>query len=685
MIESIYQIGRAVLEKSGGRRTVLESLADSPPTDKEGKSYIAILKLDTSSWGLDIDLRELGRENNTAARYLGLGNASAKTPQDRLTTDTLGYLISQSVPVLLGKGKLKEDTRLYKVLMHLKKELYLDLGEPKELDVHAGGFNAHRYLWDLRKLGIEGHSREELRELIRSGTEPRKVPQQVAKALRNRLKHEIPDQGVLFTLEMDGELLVDDEAYQEYLERSLIDNAFKKAQYGSCHLSGTRGPVTTDMTRFKFKYYITDKLSFASRATKKGFSSNFALSEDAYRALLVGERFVRRELGFYFAGARGYLIPDLYTAEIPKELPDALMRTLRSISLKTRFALGQVRMDDLDEDLEDFRRKYLASGYMINLLFYKGSAGRSDFVIMQLVQDIPDYRLEELRQQGRETGRLWEELYGGEERDLTLQQIYYLIPVHAVRKSGGTVEYLNKEILGFYHTLISGGLIERKNLVDGFMELVRAYRFGNTNSYQISAPVKGEKEDEKAAKDRTIIRYLAQSNLLLSFLRDLDQLKEEKMSQEYLERLSLDDEEKDYLRRLGYDDNPQQGALYLLGVLIAEIANAQWRLGPDGRGGEKTILNKVNYQGMTLPRVQRLATELFDKLRQYHYTDRDRVRRPLLQGYNETIFAQAQELLTEHQHGWRLTPAENVYYLLSGYSHRTFKAMTAKKKQPTGA
>ena len=155
------------------------------------------------------------------------------------------------------------------------------------------------------------------------------------------------------------------------------------------------------------------------------------------------------------------------------------------------------------------------------------------------------------------------------------------------------------------------------------------------------------------------------------------------MSQEYLERLSLDDEEKEYLRRLGY--GPEQAALYLLGALVAEIANAQWRLGPDGRGGEKTILNKVNYQGMTLPRVQRLATELFDKLRQYRYTDRDGERKPLLQGRNEAIFAQAQELLTKHRLGWSLTPAENVYYLLSGYSHRTFKAMTAKEKQPTGA
>lgn len=676
MIESIHQIGRAILERGGSRRTVLESLADNLPTDKEGKSYIAILKLDTASWELAVDLRELGSKgNNTAARYLWLGNApSSNDDQDRLTTNNLTFLISQTIPNLLMDRKVSPETQLYKKLRSLKNELYLDLGKPEDLGIKGGTYRRYRHFWNLQKLGIQVPSLEQLRDKVREGEKPQNAPQKVAKALQERFK-EIPDQGVLFTLELDGKLLVDDEAYQEYLERSLIGGVFDGAHEGQCHLSGKRGLVTTVMTRFKFKYYITDKLGFASGGTEKGFGSNFALSEDAYRALLVGERFVRRELRFSFAGASGYLIPDLYTVEVPRELPDALLRTLGSISSRTRFALGLARLDDLDEDLEDFRRKHLASGYLINLLFYRQQ--KANFRVLQLIQDIPDYRLEELRQQGGETGRLWEELYGSEERDLTLQQIYYLLPVHRVVKDDGRVEYRNKDLLSFYHALISGGLIERKNLVDGFMGLVRAYRFGNTNSYQISAPREGE-------EDRTLIRHLAQSNLLLSFLRDLNQLKEEEVTQEYLQRLSLDEEEKEYLRRLGY--GPEQAALYLLGVLVAEIANAQWRLGPDGKNGEKTILNKVNYQGMTLPRVQRLATELFDKLRQYRYTDRRTgERRPLLQGFNEAIFAQAQELLTKHQRNWSLAPTENVYYLLSGYSHRTFKAMTAKEKQPVGA
>ena len=186
MIESIHQLGRAVLERGGGRRTVLESLADNPPTDKEGKSYIAILKLDTSSWKLDVDLRELGRESsNTAARYLWLGNApGANDDQDRLTTNNLAFLVSQTVPNLLREGRVKSQTSLYKRMERLQSGLYLDLGEPGDLGIKGGGsYRRYRHFWDLQKLGIKGPSRDELREKVRDGEKAKNVPQQVAKAV----------------------------------------------------------------------------------------------------------------------------------------------------------------------------------------------------------------------------------------------------------------------------------------------------------------------------------------------------------------------------------------------------------------------------------------------------------------------------------------------------------------------
>ena len=202
--------------------------------------------------------------------------------------------------------------------------------------------------------------------------------------------------------------------------------------------------------------------------------------------------------------------------------------------------------------------------------------------------------------------------------------------------------------------------MSRRDLVNGFVELVNVYRFGNHASYHVSEP-----QDA----DYALVRYVAQTNLLLGYLRSLEQLKEEDLETEYLKDLDLPEHQRDYLERLNYTE--EQAGLYLLGTLVAEIANAQWHLGPGGKNGNKTILNKINYGGMTVSRAQRLATELFDKLTQY----RDRNRRPLLRERNEKVFAQAQALLTKNKENWSLSAVENVYYILSGYSDTTLRAI----------
>lgn len=662
MIENIYRIGQAVLEEGGGRRALLESLADNPPRAKKEGPYMVILKLDTESKSLDAELRELSQEGpNSVARYLWLGNpTSAAADQDRLTTGTLSYLVSQTIPNLLLPGKLDPNTELHYLLERALKKLYLDLGDAKEQGIKSGpSYRRNRRCWDLRFLGIEGSSVEELRERAREADGAKVVPQQVAKELREHFKDRIPSDGVLFTLELDGKLLVDDETYQEYLERSLIEGRFKDAEHGRCHLSNVEGPVT-GQPRFKFKYYITDKQGFAAGAVQSGFRHNLAVSEDAYKAVLVGERFVRRRLDFYLAGTSGYLLPDLYTLETPQGFSGGLDHTLKAIKARADLDLGI--QEKVDEEIADLTGE--ETGFALNLLFYKQI--KSQFKVLRLIQDVPIYRLDELRYRANDISREIGGALFGESRqwDLMLKNIYYLLPVREKRTPEGGKEILSKPVLEFYATLITGGLVDRRELVDGFVELVNVHRFGNHAAYHISEPTDA---------DYALIRYVAHSNLLLAFLRELDQLKEEDMQNDYLERLDLTDDQHDYLTRLEYGE--EQTALYLLGTLIGEIGNAQYRLGHGGKGGDKTILNKINYGGMTVARVQRLATDLFDKLTQY----RDNKRRPLLEGRNEIVFAQAQALITEHSKDWTLNATENVYYILSGYSHTTLQAMRSGK------
>lgn len=652
MIESIYKIGQSAQGGSEGRRFFLESLALEAPRPKKGNSTIAILRPDISLRKLGIEVRELGAQStNSSARYLWLGNAAgAASDQDRITTDNLGYLVTQTVPNLLRR--LPPETTLRRRLQALFDQLYLDLGEPDELGVRGGGsYRRYRKFWDLEMLGIDEMSTNAIREHVRETGAAKDVATLVSAALRTHFGSQLGTDRMLFTLALDDEFVVDDEAYQEYLETVLVDAVFEGAPHGRCHLTGLEGQVTSNMTRFGFKYYITDKLGFAAGARPEGFQATMRLSKEAYKSLLVGERFVRRRLGFYLAGTNGYLLPDIYTPETPAGFAGNLG------ALKARADLDLGIQEEVDEEVEAMVGE--GAGYALNLLFYRQN--KANFKVLRLIQDIPLYRLDELRSRASEVSRkIGGALFGESKQwDLTLKNIYYLLPV---RKSGTNV--FSKPVLEFYATLITGGLVDRRELVDGFVELVNVHRFGNHAAYHISEP---------ADADYALIRYVAHSNLLLAFLRELDQLKEEDMQNDYLERLDLTDAQREYLTRLRYND--EQTALYLLGTLIGEIGNAQYHLGPGGKGGDKTILNKLNYGGMTVARVQRLATDLFDKLTQY----RDNRRRPLLEGRNEIVFAQAQALLTEHSKDWTLNATENVYYLLSGYSHTTLQAMLSSK------
>ena len=654
MIDSIYQIGQAAQDGSEGRRMFLESLALDPPRSK-GPPTIAILKLDLASSQLDVQVKELEAEGeNSSARYLWLGNAAgANSDQDRITTDNPGYLLTQTVPNLLTR--LHPDSSLCEKFNELVSNFFLDLGEPEEVGVRRGGaYRRYRRFWNPEQLGLNGVSIETARDQVRETGGAKEIQKLVTEALYARPGVDLGRDRMLFTLELDGKLVVDDEAYQEYLENVLVDTVFEGAPHGKCHLTGKDGPVTSNMTRFGFKYYITDKQGFAAGARPDGFGATMGLSKEAYKSLLVGERYVRRRLDFYLAGTPGYLLPDIYALDLPQEFHSNLDHALKAIKDRTELNLGL--QEQVDEKIEDMISQ---GNYALNLLFYRQN--KANFKVLRLIQDVPAYRLEELKNHAntfiREVGG---PLFGESKQwDLTIRNMYYLLPV---RKSGTNV--LSKPILEFYATLMNGGLVDRRELLDGFVELVNVYRFGNYASYHISEP-----QDS----DYALVRYVTHTNLLLAYLRSLGQLKEENLGTDYLEELDLTDEQREYLVRLDYKE-PAQTALYLLGTLIGEIANAQYRLGSGGKNGDKTILNKINYGGMTVSRVQRLTTELFDKLTQY----RDKNRRPLLQGRNEKVFAQAQALLTEHRDHWTLNSTENVYYILSGYSHATLQAMRHK-------
>lgn len=636
MIEAIKEIGEKILSYVPAE--FLESLVQPLPAQNQNKKqYILIIEFDSSKETINFELEEIKEE--TSRKYLWIGNASANNPQDRFTTTNLEYLVSQTLP---NFRLLKPDGKLSNIFEKLKDKFYYDLG-PQD-----GQKERYRYVWDIEKMGISSKTMEKLIEEAKGDV--KKLPKVITNEIFAYLKKEksITKKDVsLFTLKVDGQLLVDLSEYRDYIENSMVSDLFSEGEFGICHLCQEKKEITHDMSKLKFKYYITDKIGFSSGLRKEGFLKNFSLCKDCYKELLVGEAFIKNNLSSYLAGANLYIIPKfIFNASYSIE---DLKRWAYYISMSFASTVNLEGLRKFKEEIEDYLDfEKQKNNFILNLLFYRKV--QSEFKVLRLIKDVPPSRLDILREKESEICDIGVRIFGENNRwYMGLGRMYYLFPVRLSKRD--TVDY--RKVLEFYDSLFSGRIISYEFLIRQFVELAQVYRFEKFESYNVGKPEN---------PDIGLIYAMIEANLLLLYLKKLNILKGGDSIEK--DKMNLGDKEiEEYVREMGYSE--PKVAVFLLGYLIGEVGNAQFK-----KGKTKPILNKITYQGMNAGKIMRLANEIFEKLKQY-----DKL------SYNEKRFAEMKKLLDRHIENWELSDQENVFYVLSGYAYNTYRAIESKKDE----
>ena len=187
MIESIYQIGKAVMEGSSGKRAFLESLAVEPPSEKAKKLEITIIKFDTENKSTDIELRELSADDE--ARYLWLGNAATNSDQDRLTTNSLHYLLTQNIPTLLEKIELETD--LHNALAKVFEHFYADLGGKEEVRATDTNYKRFRYFLNPAFLDSQEITHNSIQAMVREQQKQTECQVRSLKPLTNAMRNNL--------------------------------------------------------------------------------------------------------------------------------------------------------------------------------------------------------------------------------------------------------------------------------------------------------------------------------------------------------------------------------------------------------------------------------------------------------------------------------------------------------------
>jgi len=647
MIESFWQVGKGLKEGVNIDEFVKNLTLDIDKERNNRRQHIVILDIQTEdfrSFKLGIDFKEISDESRI--EYLWVGNAPAPNlPQDRFTTNNINYLISQTIPNLIGN---LPDCSLKELLLKLKENMFFDLGEKESVGSTEQNYERYRFIWDLSKFGFD-LTPQKIRDEIKkepANKKAKKAINIVSKFLMQVIEDttRLTEEDIaLFTLSVNGAPLVNYNEYKEYIYKKLIEEAFKDSKKGICHICNEEKEITWDTTKFWFKFYMTDKIGFSSNlGGGENFLKNYSLCKDCYQAVLLAEVFVRNNLKTSLSNYQVYILPSFQLNQLmPVKKLERWAEYFKDKFSAVASLKGLYNFQSKLEEYMDYQN--LQDNFILNFLFAEKS--KAAFKIFQLIQDVPPSRLDEIMSAGSDVQEMGEKIFKEDSWYLSLDKMFYLFPI------GKDKNLKLKFTLNFYNSLFSYTPMESKALLREFIKRIWEIRF--------------LKDFDDIEFSRTILFQ----NFLFYYLDKLNLLiRGEAMANsfDFLDTLEVNENVRKFLKEAKYDE--KKTSLFLLGQLIGEIGRAQFNKGDK----KKSILNKLNFQGMDLNKVMRLFNEVFEKMRQYK----------VLTSETEKIYGLSKKLFEAHKSDWGLTPQENVFYILSGYSFTTYTAITSGKQKP---
>lgn len=459
----------------------------------------------------------------------------------------------------------------------------------------------------------------------------------------------------LFTLKVDGQLVCQIPQYKQMIYDEKIGILFdktskyqqKKAICSVCSNSGLK--TTSDSTNFKFKLYMRDKVSFSSNLDGK-FTKNYNICKNCYQHLLIAENFIATNLKTKIGGLSCYIIPHVLAEAKDFDIEEFSENiVLKSNSIVHFITLEEKLADKLDAQ----------SSFVINYLFYYSPLGSNEFKVLKLIKDVPPCRLDRIRNYEEEIAHLVDDKFEGAPKfKIDLNKLWSCIPAKEVRTKQKKVESYagTSRYLDLLDSIFSQNKINNRFVIAQFIETIQILKF--------------ERDGYNIKYSDNFVSKIIQLNFLLLFFKKLNLIEGFEMANiNETDIFTIQDlipeEILDYWNNIEIYDSNQKKSLFLLGYMIGEIGISQ--SSKDIKN--KPILNKINFQGMGIEKLIRLANEVPEKLRQYRKFS-----------YNENINTVFRILFESNLKNWNLSNQENVFYVLSGYSYLNYILWNRSKK-----
>lgn len=444
--------------------------------------------------------------------------------------------------------------------------------------------------------------------------------------------------------------LANTEGYKKILRKIRISESEKGAELkdGFCHVCEKEGKVLPNPDYKKgslLSIYVIDKMGFLSEYGMLGDESmlrTHSICEDCKLNISKGLSKIEKDFLVNTKLFNIYIIP---SGDLDEDFIEACKRIKEITFGSTEIAKTLDEIERIEEEIDFIRKEKKFKYVSLNLIF--GKSILSYFDLYGVIEDVPPYRFIEIAKKAKKLADDVGKNFKEERKKwyLNFDSIREIIPLQK--------DLPPKPLIDVFEAIIKRKYFPIERLIKMAVLTAKIHRYGNYEPYTIKKLEDRERRDEETC--RSILKY----NILILMLNERE--RGESLSAEI-----LGDEMKElieFCRSLNYDE--LKTSLFLLGVLIAKIGYEQYKKGDE----KKSILDKIDFDGMSAERVISLFNKVFEGLRNYR----------ILTSGNEIIFSNSQNLLNKNIELLKKNnPVENVFYILSGYSYQTLKILRGR-------
>ena len=437
--------------------------------------------------------------------------------------------------------------------------------------------------------------------------------------------------------------------YQKFLHEAYFGKETdKKVTINKlCYASGTSVEDVEELnlsTRYSLnKMFVTETKNYASLFDKNKFNLNYQVSAENQKKLdYASDYLLNKGYKIRIAGIDHVILPQFgYNSDVEVDM------ALKSINKKSDILFSLNKLSELSGSIQEEQSDEV---FWINFIAFESDG--NFFKSTEIIKDVSNFHFNKIKKTFEEIewqfrGFEWmhwnesmmEYDYTSKERirsNFNFNSIFKIIPIRKDKEK-------KNKALSLFKTILENRKVKLEILYDYFTELILCHWYQRYGSYTNVAHYSSE-YFYLGVRD-CVYRYLA----FIQFLKKLKLIDMEESRDTHAGTGNQYEEaEQNFFIEMDMLNRKDQQAMFYLGRMLNRVEYLQ-------KGKNKTVIQKVNFNGMDKDDIIRLRNGLLEKAKQYN-------------AVSNIVFSDKKFGSNFDINHWNMNPKEAVFHLLTGYS-----------------